>query len=628
MSSKRTRLLSLVTLAAVLVTACQAAPAAAPAAPAATAAVINPSENKPAAEATAAPEATTAPTEAATEAPATEAATAAPDAGAGAFTVNGVTMPFNRNEAVIMDQVNYAVFDSFNPFIPNGLEFASGWWQIATEYLWYVNYATGEIIPWLATSHEYNADYTELTVKLNPEAKWNDGTAFTANDIAYTYEMRKKDPAALGNPDPDGIIESVTAADDLTAVYKFNSPQPRYHLQFWCRICTGAVFVPKHIWEKEDPKTFKADPPVTTGPYMLDKTYPDQKLFVWKKNPNYWNAAKFDPAPKYVIYRSGPSSNDQVVADMTANNTDVLGLQYDIFQTQAAQLKQFSGIAYVDPCPRGGWFNNAKAPFDKPEVRRALSMMMNREKWGQNIWAPPSKPAKGLWADYRNMDQYINPESAAKWKTFTYDPAEALKLLESVGFKKDGNVLLDPSGQQFTFVIGTPTRPTDFEYLIAQDWAEELKAQGINASLQNFEQPVWFNRVSTGDWDVGVWWFCGATVDPMELYDSYTCNRVLPIGERATNGNDIRACNKDFDAIIEKLRKITPDAPEAKELYQQAFDKWMEQAYGVPLIETYFPAQFNTTYWDGLPTSDNLYTVPFNWWGQIMWILFNAKSKS
>ncbi len=626
MSSKRTGFLSLVTLAAILITACQAAPSAAPAATSAPAEVIKPPVIK---DTAAAPTEAPAATEAApTEAPAaTEAATTAPAAGAGTFTVNGVTMPFNRNEAIVMDQTNFSVFDSFNPFIPNGLEFAGGWWQISTEYLWYANYATGEIIPWLATGHEYNADYTELTVKINPEAKWNDGQPFTANDIVYTYEMRAKDPAALGNPDPDGVIDSLKAVDDLTAVYKFKTPQPRYHLRFWCTICTGAVFIPKHIWEKEDPKTFKNNPPVTTGPYMLDKTYPDQKVFVWKKNPNYWNKAKFDPAPKYVIYRTGPSSSDQVVADMMANNTDVLGIQYDIFQSKAADLKQFSGVAYVDPCPRGAFFNNAKAPFDKPEVRRALSMLMNREKWGENIWVPPSQPAKGLWANYRNMDQYINPASAEKWKTFTYDPAGAVALLESVGFKKDGNTMMAPDGKPFSFVVGTPVGPTGYEYLMAQDWIEDLKAQGIEASLQNFEGPVWWSRVDAGDWDAGVWWMCGATVDPMELYDGYTCNRVVPIGERPINGNSLRACNKEFDSIVEKLKQLTPDAPEAKDLYMQAFDKWMEMAFGVPLIETYYPVQFNTTYWDGMPSKDNLYTVPFNWWGQIMWVLFNAKPK-
>lgn len=625
MSSKRTGLLSFITLAAVVITACQAAPSAAPAA---TTEVINPPVIKETsaapAEPTAVPEPTAAPE-------ATEAATTAPEAAADTtFTVNGVTMPFGRNEAVIMDQVNFAVFDSFNPFIPNGVEFAGGWNQISEEYLWYANYATGEIIPWLATGHEYNDDYTELRVKINPLAKWNDGVAYTANDVVFTFDMRSKDPAALGSPDPDGVIESVTAEDDLTVLYKFKSPQPRFHLGFWCRICTadGARrVVPKHIWENEDPKTFKNNPPVTTGPYMLDRTYPDQKLFVWKKNPNYWNVANYDPEPNYVVYRSGPATPDQLVADAVANNTDVFGMQYDIYQEKAAELQHINGVAYVDPCPRGAFFNNAKAPFDKPEVRRAMSMMMDRQKWADNIWVPPSKPAKGLWADYRNMDQYINPESADKWKTFTYDPAAAVALLESVGFKKDGSVMLDPEGNPFTFVIGTPTQPGNFEYLIAQDWIEELKAQGIEASLQNFEQPVWFNKVNVGDWDAGVWWLCGATVDPMELYEQYTCDRVMPIGELPSKGNAIRACNAEFDEIVGKLQNIAPEAPEAKELYLQAFDKWMEQAYGVPLIETYYPAHFNTTYWDGMPSADNLYTVPFNWWGQIMWVLFNAKAK-
>jgi len=350
-------------------------------------------------------------------------------------------------------------------------------------------------------------------------------------------------------------------------------------------------------------------------------------VFVWKKNPNYWNKVKYDPAPNYVVYRSGPATPDQLVPDAIANNTDIFGMQYDIFQAKKDQLTHISSLAYVDPCPRASWFNNAKAPFDKPEVRRALSMMMNRDKWAKNIWVPPSKPAKGLWADYRNMDQYINTSSADKWGTFKYDPAAGMKLLESVGFKKDGNVLKDDKGNPVKFTIGTPTKPTDFEYLIAQDWAEDLKAQGMDVAVQNFEQAVWFPKVDNGDWDAGVWWFCGATVDPMELYNDYTCDKVVAVGTRATNGNSIRACNKDFDAIVAKLRTVTPDAPEAKDLYQQAFDKWMEQAFGVPLIETYYPADFNTTYWDKMPSSNNLYTVPFNWWGQIMWVLFNIKPK-
>ena len=72
------------------------------------------------------------------------------------FQVNGVTMPFSRNEVVINDQVDFSIFDSFNPFIPNGEHYQNGLGQFSREWMWYVNYATGEIIPWLGTGWEYN----------------------------------------------------------------------------------------------------------------------------------------------------------------------------------------------------------------------------------------------------------------------------------------------------------------------------------------------------------------------------------------------------------------------------------------------------------------------------------------
>lgn len=59
------------------------------------------------------------------------------------FAVNGVTMPFGRSEVIINDQDDFTIFDSFNGMIPNGWNYHSGIVQIASEYLWYVNYATG-----------------------------------------------------------------------------------------------------------------------------------------------------------------------------------------------------------------------------------------------------------------------------------------------------------------------------------------------------------------------------------------------------------------------------------------------------------------------------------------------------
>jgi ABC-type oligopeptide transport system substrate-binding subunit len=131
-----------------------------------------------------------------------------------------------------------------------------------------------------------------------------------------------------------------------------------------------------------------------------------------------------------------------------------------------------------------------------------------------------------------------------------------------------------------------------------------------------------------GEFDITFWWFCGATVDPQELFRWYTCDQVVPIGEPSPNSNPYRYCNEEYDRTLRALETISPDEPAALELYLRLFDLWMQDPPGVPLIETYYSVDFNTTYWDNMPSMGNLYTVPFNWWGQIELIYFNATPAS
>lgn len=600
-------------------------------APAATAPEVEPTSaivNPPVLKDTATPGAAEEPTATAevAEPPAEEPTKAEPAPESGPAKINGVTMDFPRNEAFIMDQVNFAVYDSFNPLIPNGVEFAAGWWQISNEYLFYVNYATGEIVPWLAQSYEYNADYTEMTIHITKGAAWNDGTPFTANDVAFTMNLCMSDKTLGSCPGDTQYWSEVTATDDFTVVFKFTEPRPRTHYMFMVRICTGQVILPKHIFENQDVKTFKNNPPVTTGPYMLDKTYPDQKILVWKKNENYWNKEKFDPKMKYVVYRTGPGAEQQL-AELQDNNTDSFGMDYQTYVDRKADIPQINMLGYVDPCPRGAFFNTMVPPFDKAEFRRAMSMLMNRQKWADNIWVPPSKAAVAPWADYRNLDKYINQEANDKWGIFKYDVEAAKALLTEAGYTWQGDKLIGLDGKPVVIEIGTPTGVQGMEYLMAQDWVEDLKAIGIEATLQHYEQPVWFDKTANGQFQAGVWWMCGATVDPLELYGGYTSDRIMPIGERAVKGNDVRLNDPELDDVVLKLQAITPDDPAALPLYMQAYDIFIRDAAAVPLIQTYYTAYFNTHYWDKTPTNENMYTVPFNWWAQILFVLTTVTPK-
>src|SRR5579884_1000089 len=166
--------------------------------------------------ATAAPAATaapTAPTAAATSPTAAATASAAVKVVNGQVQSGGV-VPTPRNQTVVIDQVLFHVFDSFNPFIPNGQEYEAGFQQVCKEFLFYANYAAGKIEPWLGTAWKYNSDFTELTINLNPKAHWNDGQPVTANDLKFSIEMLQKNASLLGGTDIRTFVDSVTTPDD------------------------------------------------------------------------------------------------------------------------------------------------------------------------------------------------------------------------------------------------------------------------------------------------------------------------------------------------------------------------------------------------------------------------------
>src|SRR6185503_3529473 len=69
--------------------------------------------------------------------------------------------------------------------------------QEGNVFLWealaYYGIFSSKSIPWLADSMEYTKpDFTELTIKLNADAAWSDGVAFTSKDVVFTFEGQMK----------------------------------------------------------------------------------------------------------------------------------------------------------------------------------------------------------------------------------------------------------------------------------------------------------------------------------------------------------------------------------------------------------------------------------------------------
>jgi peptide/nickel transport system substrate-binding protein len=537
-------------------------------------------------------------------------------------------VPTPREQTVIVDQMNMTVFDRFNPVIPNGESYQGGVGEVVKEYLWYFNLATGEMKPWLAKSWTYANNYQQMTIALNPKARWNDGQPFTSKDIKFTLELLKNNKTLLGGGTVTNEIKSITTPNPQTIVINLNTVDPRYHYNFVCGIVGGFLVLPEHIWSKQDPSKFANNPPVYTGPYKLKQVIADHQMFVWEKNPKYWNIAEFNPAPRYVAYRNAPPPDSALQqfkdgqSDVTANT----GMYALIDAAIQGGYQNAIITKMTDPCPNAMFVNcdPSRGLLADPRMRQALSALVDRKKIGTSIWPINVDPAPYPWPNYPNNKKWEVSSLAAKYP-LSYDQKKAESILDSLGAKKGSDGKRSYQGKPLSYQVITPVTTADPEYFIAQLMATNLKKVGIDANAKAVAGSVYNVQVQKGDYDIRSEWLCGELLDPWQVYNAFSGKFWEPVGTPATAGNSVRLKSKSYDNAVDKLGRLSPTSAQAKPLFADALNEWYESMPVVLETQKIFGHAFNTTYWDGWPTDDNLYQVPNNWWGQFMFVIGSLK---
>ena len=533
----------------------------------------------------------------------------------------GANIPTPREQTVIIEADPTNVWDSFNPFIPNGELYWYGLPELCRECLFYANFLTGDITPWIGDSYSYNAGFTECTLKIKSGVTWSDGQPYTADDIAFSQNLLLKNAALNGATDVQRDIKAVTAVDPQTVLFRLTKTSPRFHYRFIAGIIEDGVrVVPKHIWEKQDPGTFTFNPPVYTGAYMLQESSASKLYYLWEKNPNYWNKAALDPKPEYVMYiQKAPV--DSAVQEFLNGNLDVGTFDFLNQEVVAAQDTNNARLSFADPCPRG-FYLNADSPsglFATPEGRWAMSHLMDRETMAKVIWQPESRPATYPWADYDGWKPWAPADVMDKYD-FSFDPAKAEALLDKIGATKQGNVRV-LNGKPLQLLCITPAATTLPEYQIGENFAAEAKKVGIDVQVKSLAESAWSDAMATGDYDLSSQWICGMQFDPGQLYDDFHSRNYQPVGTAANQGNQTRTRIPELDAIIDQLATVNPEDPASKAVFNQALDIFLKNLPIIPTIQTIAPFIYNTRYWTGWPTSEDQYGIGANWWGQFLFVI-------
>lgn len=442
--------------------------------------------------------------------------------------------------------------------------------------------AKADAIPGQAESWDVSEDGLVYTFHLRDGIQWSDGTPVTAGDFEFAfrrlfnpatasdyaylqYPIKGGSEIADGSMPVDSADFGVKVIDDTTLEITLEGPTP-YFLQALTHYT--AYPVPKHVVEAKGDDWTNVENIVGNGPYKIVEWVPGNFIRAVKSDTYYdKDAVQIDEIYYYV--------QDDLAAAFARYRAG----EYDILTDMPGDQQQF----VIDTMPGEGRFspflgvyyyviNQEKAPFDNVNVRKALSMAINRDVIGPDVLGTGELPAYG-WvpegtANYEGVEPYM-PE----WATLPYEEkvAQAKALMAEAGYTPENPLTLQ-------LKYNTNDNHQRVAVAIQAMWAEI----GVNAELFNSETAVHYDTLRAGDYDVGrAGWLLDYS-DPSNTLELLKTG-VEQDGETMNWGNNYgRYSNPEFDALLDQA---TTEADLAKraEMLGKAETIAMDEFGAIPI---------------------------------------------
>jgi peptide/nickel transport system substrate-binding protein len=500
----------------------------------------------------------------------------------------------NSNAEVVMESSpENSITQDFNPFVSTAAPQGMGATGLVYEPLYQFDLANPTVqYPWLATHYSWGNGGKSITFTIRQGVKWNDGTPFTAADVAFTFNYLKQyTNSKTQDINIAGLdIVSATSSGD-TATITFPTPQYMKLEQI-----AGEAILPEHIWSKiTDPATYTDPSPVGTGPYTLGSFTPEG--FTMVKNPSYWA-----PVPVAKVYFPDYTSNTGALAALFSGQIDWTGnyipdLQQDFVNKDPSTNHYWEAAGSSNAL----WPNLNEWPTNQLPVRQAIDLAINRQVVG-------TEGESGLESALTNASGITLPTYQA-WLASSVasdtlpaagSAAQAEAILTKAGYKKDSAGYFALNGKEVAVTIVDPSSYTDY----AQDGAliaQELKQAGINATFDGISVNAWNADMSTGNFQLAVHWSSGG-ITPYPLYDTWLDDTLISGGQGdyehlkdATVQADLNKLNGD-QTVAEQTADLAP------------IEKYV--ADNLPVIPTTTAAdwfEYSSAHFTGWPTQDNAY---------------------
>lgn len=455
--------------------------------------------------------------------------------------------------------------------------------------------------PWLATSYTWSNGGKTLTFQLRKGVNWSDGKPFTSADVAFTFDLLNRVPAAnvFGVPT---MSSNATTSGKYTVILHYATPE---YLNITA-IAGTALMLPQHVWSKiANPATAVVPTTVGTGPYTLSSY--SSTLVKYKVNPHWWNGT---PAPSGVNVPSYTSNTAAATAladgQLTWAGNDIANVK-KIFVAKNPKTNHtfFAGGSTVTL-----EFNvTGTGPLSDPAVRRAISVGIDRSALslkGETGYEQPATSSGGL---------ILPSQGAFLSKSLTNDlsahsdPAKVASILTADGYAKDSSGFYAKGGVEIKFSVEDPTAYSDY-YADDQLISNELQAEGIDCTVNGVQASQWYSDSASGTFDTIIHWGNGG-VSPYVQYDNWLdYTQSAPIGTSA-NSDYGRYNSPAAQAALKTLSSTNPSDTAAVTKAVQALENLVSTQVPVaPLLYGADWDEYSTANFTGFVTAKNPYADP------------------
>ncbi|QFU17434.1 extracellular solute-binding protein [Microvirga thermotolerans] len=434
----------------------------------------------------------------------------------------------------------------------------------------------------LAEAFSYPEDFSSVTFRLRPEARWHDGRPVTVEDVIFSFEVLKANSPTYAFYYKN--VEKAEKAGEREVKFTFDQKGNRELPQIMGQL----LVLPRHWWEGTGPDGRRRDvtqtslePPLGSGPYRL-KSFDPGRSATYERVKDYWGAAlnvnvgkyNFDEV-RYEYYRDATVLLEAFKGDRidfrSENSARNWATGYDFPARQQGKviLEEFpiraSGVmqAFVP--------NLRRDKFKDPKVRRALNLAFPFEEINKTIFSgqyerissyffglelassglPEGKEREIL----ESVKDKIPPEvMTTPYRNPVSDTPEAVRanlreadrLLREAGWELKDRRRVNARGETLTVELLGSTPNDERIYL---PYKASLDRLGIVTTVRIVDDVQYVNRIRSFDFDVisGIW---GKSLSPgneqREFWGSQAAKRE---GSRNLAG----IADPGVDALIDRV---------------------------------------------------------------------------